>query len=128
MASILVIDDDATVRQPLVIGLARQGYSVREAVHGIEGVRLYREQPVDLVITDMVMPEQDGLATMMELRQIAPDVRIIAMSGGMAQNPRLYLQLADKLGADRVLQKPFSLQELFAVVAEVLALPRPPAA
>jgi CheY-like chemotaxis protein len=73
------------------------------------------------------MPEQDGLSTIMELRRIAPDVRIIAMSGGMVQNPELYLQLAEKLGADRVLRKPFLLEELLGLIAEVLALPRPPA-
>jgi len=128
MASILVIEDDALIRQFLLEALTRQGYAVRVAIHGIEGLRFYRAEPADLVLTDLVMPEQDGLSTIMELRQIAPTVRIIAMSGGMVQNPQLYLQLAEKLGADRVLRKPFLLQDLLALVTEVLALPRPPAA
>jgi len=127
MASILVIEDDLLVRDSVVNALMRRGYDVRAASHGVEGLRLYRAQAADLVITDLVMPEQDGISTIMALHQISPDVRIIAMSGGMVQNPNLYLQLAEKLGANRVLRKPFLLQELFTVVAEVLALPRPPA-
>ena len=123
--SILVIDDDAPIRELLVETLSRRGYSVRSAGHGVEGITLYRALPADLVITDMVMPEQDGLSTIMELRRIAPDVRIIAMSGGMVQTPKLYLQFAEKLGADRVLLKPFELSELVRIVAEVLALPSP---
>ena len=127
MASILVIDDDALIRQSLETALTRPGHLVRSAGDGVEGLKLFRAQAADLVITDLVMPEQDGLATIMDLRRIAPDLRIIAISGGMIQNPQLYLQLAEKLGADRVLSKPFSLAELLAVVAAVLALPRPPA-
>ena len=126
MASILVIEDDAFIRQFLSEALSRQGHAVHVAIHGIDGLRLYRAEPADLVLTDLVMPEQDGLSTIMELRRIAPAVRIIAMSGGMVQNPQLYLQLAEKLGADRVLRKPFLLEELTELIAEVLALPRPP--
>jgi CheY-like chemotaxis protein len=126
MASILVIDDDAPIRLSLVTALTRHGYAVRAASHGVEGLQLFRAEPADLVITDLVMPEQDGLATIMELRRIAPAIRIIAISGGMIQNPQLYLKLAEKLGADRVLSKPFTLQELLTVVAEVFALPNPP--
>jgi CheY-like chemotaxis protein len=127
MASILVIDDDAPIRLLLKEALSRDGHAVRVAVDGIDGVRLFRTHSADLIITDLVMPEQDGLATIMELRRIEPQLPIIAMSGGMVQNPKLYLQLAEKLGANRVLQKPFVLQDLLATVADVLASPRPPA-
>ena len=126
MASILVIDDDAPIRQVLAEILTRHGHRVREAEHGIAGVKLYREEPADLVITDMVMPEKEGVSTILELREIDSAVRIIAISGGMAQDPELYLQLAEGLGADRVLRKPFLLTELITLVSEVLALPRPP--
>lgn len=127
MESILIIDDDLPICRLLTDALVRKAYSVRSAANGIEGIQLYRAQPADLVITDMVMPEQDGLSTIMELRRISPDIRIIAMSGGLIQTPKLYLQFAEKLGADRVLLKPFRLDELLKMVAEVLALPRGPA-
>ncbi len=127
MESILIIDDDLPICQLLTGALVRKAYSVRSAANGIEGIQLYRAQPADLVITDMVMPEQDGLSTIMELRRISPHVRIIAMSGGLIQTPKLYLQFAEKLGADRVLLKPFRLEDLLSTVAEVLALPRGPA-
>ena len=125
MASILVIEDEPLIRQVLVKVLRREGHEVREAGHGIAGLKLFRERPAELVITDLVMPEQEGLATIIELREVDPGVRIIAISGGMAQDPKLYLLLAEKLGANRVLGKPFLQQELLALVAEVLALPRP---
>ena len=124
MASILIIDDDLPIRDLLRDTLTRSGYSIRTAANGIEGLQLYRAQSPELVITDMVMPEQDGLSTIMELRRISPGVRIIAMSGGMVQKPELYLQFAEKLGADRVLLKPFLLEELLKLVTEVLALPQ----
>ena len=122
MESILIIDDDLPICQLLADALTRKGYGVRSAANGIEGIQLYRAQPADLVITDMVMPEQDGLSTIMELRRISPNVRIIAMSGGLIQTPKLYLQFAEKLGADRVLLKPFRLDDLLKTVQEVLAL------
>ena len=127
MASILVIEDDPLIRQSLVKVLRREGHEVRDAAHGVAGVKSFRAQPAELVITDLVMPEQEGLATIMELRQIDPGLRIIAISGGMANDPKLYLQLAEKLGANRVLGKPFLAPELLAVVTAVLAQPRPPA-
>ncbi len=124
MASILVIDDEDDVRALLVAFLTRLGHSVRQADDGAVGVKMNRAQPADLVITDLIMPTQEGLGTIRELRKINPAVRIIAMSGGFATDPKLYLDMAKKLGADRVLRKPFLLPDLQSAVQETLAIER----
>ena len=124
MADILIIDDEEDIRQILAALLSRMGHGVREAANGAEGLKLYRDRAADLVITDLVMPEKEGLSTIMELRQLQPAVRIIAMSGGLAHDPKLYLNMAQKLGADHVLRKPFQLEDLQAAIATTLA-PRP---
>jgi DNA-binding response OmpR family regulator len=125
MASILVVEDDEDIR-PLIAGmLVKVGHTVRQAGNGLEGVRLYREAPADLVLTDVVMPEQEGLAMILELRRMNPAVRIIAMSGGFAYDPKLYLHMASRFGADRVLRKPFQFSELIDAVNGLLgAAPR----
>jgi CheY-like chemotaxis protein len=125
MASILVIDDEEDVRCLLVAFLTRLGHVVRQADDGAVGLKLNKAQPADLIITDLVMPTQEGLGTIRELRRINPTARIVAMSGGFASDPRLYLDMAKKLGADRVLRKPFQLPELQAAVEETLAGPAP---
>jgi len=122
MASILIIDDEEDIRQILAALLKRAGHTVREAANGMEGLKLYREHPADLVITDLVMPEKEGLSTIMELRGQHPAVRIIAMSGGLAHDPKLYLNMAQKLGADHVLRKPFQIEDLQEAVTATLAL------
>jgi DNA-binding response OmpR family regulator len=121
MAHILLIDDDDDLRSITAMMLRTGGHEVHQAVNGTEGVKLYRQQPVNLVITDLVMPEKEGLATIMELRKLNPQVRIIAISGGFAYDPRLYLNMAKKLGADRVLRKPFLPEELKEAVDALLA-------
>lgn len=128
MARILIIDDEEDIRQILATVLRRLGHEVQEAGNGAEGLKLYRQEPADLVITDLVMPEKEGLSTIMDLRKIAPAARIIAISGGLAHDPKLYLHMAEKLGADRILRKPFQLPELETAVAETLALRRSPTA
>lgn len=130
MASILIIEDDDAIRSLLVTFLSAAGHTVREAADGNEGLRQYRAQPADLVITDMVMPEKEGLGTIMELRREYPQARIIAMSGGLAHNAGLYLHMAERLGAVRIMRKPFRLDELETIIAEALASgdgPPPPA-
>jgi CheY-like chemotaxis protein len=123
MASILLVEDDEDVRPLINAMLGKLGHSVRQAGNGIEGVRLYRQEPADLVLTDLVMPEQEGLAMIMELRRLNPAVRIIAMSGGFAYDPKLYLHMATRFGADRVLRKPFQFAELQEAVNTLLAAP-----
>lgn len=98
---IIIIDDDDQIREMLMEMLVREGYEVLPASNGKEGIRLYRERQTDLIITDIVMPEKDGLETIMELRKDFPEVKVIAMSGGGRNGPESYLQVAKRLGAVR---------------------------
>lgn len=121
MANILLIDDDDILRDVLAGALAHYGHVVRQASNGNEGLKSYREQPADLVITDIVMPEKEGLDTIRDLRRDFPNARVIAMSGGLAHDPRLYLHMAGKFGAHAVLAKPFPLADLIRAVDAAMA-------
>jgi CheY-like chemotaxis protein len=121
MVRILVIDDDDNFRTMLCTALVQAGYTVEEARNGQEGSQRQRMEPVDLVITDILMPEREGLETIQTLRQEFPEIKIIAISGGMG--PLNFLPLARKFGALRTLQKPFTLQQLYGVMREVLQSP-----
>lgn len=121
MPSVLVVDDQDQVRQLIRETLEQAGYEVEEARDGKEGLERYRAKSPDLVIMDILMPDQDGLETIMTLRQEFPDSRIIAMTGGSDTGgiPN-FLDVAKMLGARRTLQKPFELKVLLdAVVAEL---------
>lgn len=120
MAKILVIDDEAGIRESFTKILTRFGHSVVTAANGREGVDIHRETPVDIVITDIFMPEQEGIETIIELRRDFPDVKIIAVSGGGCRGSRDYLPVARGLGADIVLSKPVSAGELQNVVKKAL--------
>jgi len=121
MATILVIDDDTQIRHMLRRALERQGHEILDAREGAEGLRLFREKRVDLVITDILMPEMEGLACIRELRLADPGIRVIAISGGGSQNFKLdVLGVARRLGATATLNKPFKLEELTQVVREEL--------
>ena len=119
MARILVIDDDADTREMLEQILKAAGHEVFSAADGREGVERYRTSPADLVITDLYMPNQEGLETIREFRTRFPEVAIIAMSGMAAAVTML--SVAQKFGAVGVLHKPFSGDELVAAVAKALA-------
>lgn len=120
MAKILVIDDDDIFRDVLVEALSQSGHEVRSAFNGVDGLKKFREAPVDLVLTDIVMPEKEGLDTIRDLRRDHPGVRIVAMSGGIAHDPKLYLHMAAKFGAVAVLPKPFTLAQLHDIVESAL--------
>jgi len=121
MARILIIDDDAQTRRTIRRVLEGARHEVVEARNGEVGISLYREEPADLVITDMIMPEVDGLATITILRQDYPDVKIIAISGGGSIGSDAYLYAAENLGVLRTLPKPFGKSELLGAVQELLA-------
>jgi CheY-like chemotaxis protein len=123
MASILIIDDDFKILQVFREILEREGYDVLAASDGREGMRLCRNRHVDLVITDIIMPEKEGLETIIELRRDLPHVKIIAMSGGGQIGAEQYLPLAEKLGAQHTLHKPFTPVELLEAISEVLDNP-----
>src|SRR5687767_14027836 len=101
MASILLVEDDEQLRPMLKLVLERGGHQVQEAGNGKEALKIYLRHPTDLVVTDLVMPDKEGLETILELRRIYPDVKIIAMSGGgRTGGGQGYLELARKFGAD----------------------------
>ena len=121
MARILLIDDDNEVRTMLRLTLAHFGHTVIEARNGREGLELFKTVNADLVITDIVMPEKEGLEVLIKLRaKQVPPVKIIAISGGGRQKAADYLRLAKLMGAARVLAKPFSNEVLLAVIDELL--------
>ncbi|HEB33134.1 MAG TPA: response regulator [Spirochaetes bacterium] len=124
MALILIIEDDDQTRRVLKIMLEREGYDVLEADDGLEGIKLFRENAVDLIITDIIMFEKDGVTTIMEVRKDSPNVRIIAISGGARVGPEVYLQLAKRVGADYALTKPIDRKELLNTISELLRPPR----
>ncbi len=121
MKRILVIDDDVQVRQMLKQILERAGYEVVDATDGAEGIKLYRDEPTDLIITDIIMPEKEGIETIMELKRDFPDVKIIAISGGGRVDPGHYLEIARRLGVDRTFTKPFDRAELLEAIQQLLA-------
>ena len=118
---ILVIDDDEQMRVLLRQVMEWAGHEVVEAADGREGTRLQRQHRADLVITDLIMPEQEGLETITALRRDYPGLKIIAISGGGRIGPEAYLPAAQELGANRVFSKPFDVRELARAVKELLA-------
>src|SRR6266545_2524129 len=116
MARILLIDDDELVRATLREMLEHFGHTAIEAHHGTEGLALFRHANVDLVITDIVMPETDGLEVLRELRRMHPSVKIIAISGAEGNRAADYLHTAKFMGAATVLAKPMSVDVLLAAI------------
>lgn len=123
MARILLIDDNARLLDAMNEPLELAGHHVASAGNGVEALKLVRTESFDLVITDLVMPEKEGLETIIELRRLYPRLRIIAMSGGMGGDPTHILHMAELFGAVRTLGKPFTGKQLVALVESVLAGP-----
>jgi CheY-like chemotaxis protein len=120
MTTILIIDDDVQVLAVYRGMLEREGFRVLESLDGLEGIETCRKEVIDLVITDIIMPGKEGLETILELRQEFPKLGIIAVSGGGRLGAGSYLPLAEKMGAQRTLTKPFTRQELLEIVGDVL--------
>ncbi|MFH0780682.1 MAG: response regulator [Pseudomonadota bacterium] len=117
---ILVIDDAPTALDLVRRILENEGYEVQVATNGQDGVELFRRQSCDLVITDMVMPVKDGLQTILELREQAPELPVIAISGGGAISKERYLTVAGYLDRVTAIAKPFTVEALVAAVADLL--------
>jgi DNA-binding response OmpR family regulator len=121
MQKILVIDDDSLVRDTLLRILQRKGFEVLLASDGRRGVQMFRRERPDLVITDVIMPEKEGLETIREIRGECSDAKIIAISGGARIGNMDFLEMAGKLGAAEIIPKPFDPAELVSVVSRCLA-------
>jgi len=119
--TILIIEDDERIRELLRTFLEAAGYLVVDAENGAVGIKKYRENTIDLVITDLIMPEKEGIETIRELKALNPQVKIIAMSGGGVLNPEEYLSIAKRLGVLRTLAKPFSREEIVTAVNQACA-------
>ena len=118
---IILIDDDDEFRDMLSRMLERAGYRVRGAQNGKIGVRFFKEDPPDLVITDLFMPEQEGLETIRELIRLDPKIKIMAISGGCTSLGLDFLPFAEALGAVCIMPKPFSRKDILREIRELIS-------
>jgi DNA-binding response OmpR family regulator len=120
MSHILVIDDDIDLRVIMQEALQAAGYEVSMAADGAQGIALQRKQPASLLITDIFMPNKEGIETIRDFREEFPNVPIIAMSGGGKLKRQGSLFTAKALGAEVILRKPFKMNDLLRSVAALL--------
>ena len=122
MAHILVVEDDQLLREFIQEVLETKGNNVKTAFDGVDGMKKIRQDPWDLVITDMLMPGRDGIEIIREIKDNHPGVKIIAMSGGGEKiGSHELLPTASMFGADHVLYKPFSIGDILDVIDRVMA-------
>jgi len=117
---ILIVEDEKDLREMLKVSLTRKRFNVFEAENGKDAITHFKPAVTDLVITDLIMPEEDGLKVIMKLREMKPSIKIIAISGGGKAGPGSYLSLAKALGADVILSKPFSVNDMISHIEELL--------
>ena len=120
MAKIHLIDDDPLAREIIAEMLSLDGHQTVEACDGGKGLNLFNEGSFDIVITDMIMPDVEGVETIIQLRKDCPDVKIIAISGGGSISAFSHLALAQGFGVKKTLVKPFKKDDLLKAVAEML--------
>ena len=118
--TILLVDDDQQFRQYMCEMLADQNYDVTEAENGEVGLKKFNESKPSLVITDIVMPEKEGIELILTLRNLDPAIPIIAVSGGNLGNADSYLSMADKLGVNATFTKPFTMDDILAELNKLL--------
>lgn len=121
MKKILVIDDDELMNKSIVHLLSEAGYEAQGALDGNSGLHLLKMNSFDLIVTDIVMPEKEGLETIMAIREISKTLPIIAISGGGKRGQEVYLQTAREFGANFAFQKPFNTEKFLEAVRECLA-------
>jgi len=117
---ILLIEDDDRLRTTLRKLLEQEGYMVQDAEEGAAGLSLFQKNPADLVITDLIMPGKEGMETIIDLRKKDKELKIIAISGGGRVRAAEYLPVAKVAGANRILAKPFSFEQLLSAVHGLL--------
>lgn len=120
MARILVVDDEELARYTIREILEGAGHEVSEATNGNQAIAKQQAQPFDLIITDIIMPEKEGVETIIELKKEFPDLKIIGISGGGRTRNMDFLQLAKQFGAEKILSKPFTEDELLENVKACL--------
>ena len=120
MARILIIDDHLSLRLAIRQFVEWAGHEAVEAENGEQGIALQRENPADLVICDMIMPEKHGIDTVVEIMRIDPKVPVIAISGGAMLGHLDYLPIARKLGVRRIIDKPFGMSQMLAAISDCL--------
>lgn len=121
MARILIIDDEVSIRGILREILEQENHEVVEASNGIEAAKKFKEYPFELIITDLVMPGKSGIELIIELQNVAPDIPILAISGGGGITGRFdYLQIAKLIGAKAIMTKPFKNDEVKQKVSSML--------
>jgi len=120
VAKILVIDDDKLVRSMVCGTLRKANHEVLEAGNGNEGVQKAQDETPDLVITDMLMPDKEGIETIIEIKAINESIKIIAISGGGNTKNMVFLEMAQKIGADHALSKPFKPNDLLGAINTLL--------
>jgi CheY-like chemotaxis protein len=125
MANILIVEDDKDLREMLKTSLLKKRFSVIEASNGNEALMRFKPSLTDLVITDLIMPDEDGLKVIIKIKELKPSTKIIAISGGGKAGPGNYLNLAKALGADEVFSKPFSIIEIMNKIDELLGTEQP---
>jgi CheY-like chemotaxis protein len=120
MSKVLVIEDDPASRRMIGRILGEAGHVVVEAHDGLEGLQKFQSETPDLVITDIIMPEREGIQTIADIRGRGSKTAIVAISGGGSGSGALYLSMAEELGADAVLAKPFRASELLGLIDRLL--------
>ncbi len=117
MANILIADDEYTIRYGLRRFLEQKGHTVFEACDGEDALSIMASQPVDAAVVDIIMPNKEGVETIIEVRRQYPNVKIIAMSGGGRNRDVDFLKIAKQCGAQDILRKPFTNEELLKILA-----------
>lgn len=126
MPGVLLIEDSEAYRTLLTEVLTNAGFVVHATANGRRVAEMLASRPIDLVITDLVMPERDGIEIMTDLRYSHPRLPVIAISGDVPLNTELYLTIAEKLGASRVLAKPFKMDQLVVAARDAIAASNAP--
>jgi CheY-like chemotaxis protein len=125
MPGVLIVEDDKELREMLKLSLLRRNFTVLEAENGKAAITHFKPLITYLVVTDLIMPEEDGLKVVIKLRELKPSIKIIAISGGGKVGPGSYLNLAKALGADAIYSKPFSINDLITKIEQLLDTEQP---
>ena len=120
MATILLVEDEPLVSETLCSAMKGKGHTVVMAANGAEGLKRFAERSFDLVVTDIIMPDKEGIEMILEMRRNKPDAKIVAISGGGRTGNVEFLKMAESLGATATLKKPIRLADFFSVLNRCL--------